>query len=37
MAIYKKNEDLILLGAYKSGSDKRVDDASEKSTRSTGF
>ncbi len=27
MAIYKKNEDLILLGAYKSGSDKRVDDA----------
>jgi flagellar protein export ATPase FliI len=27
LATYKKNEDLILLGAYKSGADKRVDDA----------
>jgi type III secretion system H+-transporting two-sector ATPase len=27
LATYAKNEDLILLGAYKIGSDKRVDDA----------
>ncbi len=27
LATYKKNEDLILLGAYKSGADKRVDGA----------
>jgi len=27
LATYKKNEDLILLGAYKSGADKRVDAA----------
>jgi flagellar protein export ATPase FliI len=27
LATYKKNEDLILLGAYKSGADKRVDNA----------
>jgi ATP synthase in type III secretion protein N len=27
LATYKKNEDLILLGAYKSGADKRVDTA----------
>jgi type III secretion system H+-transporting two-sector ATPase len=27
MATYKKNEDLILLGAYKAGADKRVDNA----------
>ncbi|HEX4486905.1 MAG TPA: type III secretion system ATPase SctN [Terriglobales bacterium] len=27
MATYAKNEDLILLGAYKGGTDKRVDDA----------
>jgi type III secretion protein N (ATPase) len=30
LATYKKNEDLILLGAYKSGADKRVDNAIEK-------
>src|SRR5262249_51015439 len=27
LATYKKNEDLILLGAYKTGNDKRVDSA----------
>ena len=27
LANYKKNEDLILLGAYNSGADKRVDSA----------
>ena len=27
LAIYKKNEDLILLGAYKNGTDQRVDQA----------
>ncbi len=27
LATYKKNEDLILLGAYKAGSDQRVDNA----------
>jgi flagellar biosynthesis/type III secretory pathway ATPase len=27
LATYAKNEDLILLGAYKSGTDQRVDDA----------
>jgi FliI/YscN family ATPase len=37
MAIYKKNEDLILLGAYKSGSDKRVDDALGKIDEINGF
>jgi flagellar biosynthesis/type III secretory pathway ATPase len=27
LATYRKNEDLILLGAYKAGADKRVDSA----------
>jgi len=27
LATYKKNEDLILLGAYKHGADQRVDSA----------
>jgi flagellar biosynthesis/type III secretory pathway ATPase len=27
LATYKKNEDLILLGAYKTGADQRVDRA----------
>jgi flagellar biosynthesis/type III secretory pathway ATPase len=30
LATYRKNEDLILLGAYKSGTDERVDRAMEK-------
>lgn len=30
LATYKKNEDLILLGAYKTGADKRVDNAISK-------
>ena len=30
LATYKKNEDLIILGAYKTGTDKRVDNAISK-------
>jgi type III secretion system H+-transporting two-sector ATPase len=30
LATYKKNEDLIILGAYKAGADKRVDNAISK-------
>ncbi|HEX3821578.1 MAG TPA: type III secretion system ATPase SctN [Candidatus Sulfotelmatobacter sp.] len=37
LATYKKNEDLILLGAYKSGADKRVDDAISKITSINSF
>jgi flagellar biosynthesis/type III secretory pathway ATPase len=37
LATYKKNEDLILLGAYKSGADKRVDSAIAKIDEINGF
>jgi len=37
LATYKKNEDLILLGAYKSGADKRVDAAIAKNDDINGF
>jgi type III secretion protein N (ATPase) len=37
LATYKKNEDLILLGAYKSGTDKRVDAAIGKITDINSF
>lgn len=37
LATYKKNEDLILLGAYKSGTDRRVDQAVSKIGDINGF
>jgi ATP synthase in type III secretion protein N len=37
LATYKKNEDLILLGAYKTGADKRVDAAIAKIEEINGF
>jgi ATP synthase in type III secretion protein N len=37
LATYKKNEDLILLGAYKAGADKRVDAAIAKIDEINGF
>src|SRR5215469_10419824 len=37
LATYKKNEDLILLGAYKSGADKRVDNAISKIDAINGY
>jgi flagellum-specific ATP synthase len=37
LATYKKNEDLILLGAYKSGTDRRVDQAISKIGDINGF
>ena len=37
LATYRKNEDLILLGAYKSGADRRVDQAISKIGDINGF
>ncbi len=37
LATYKKNEDLILLGAYKAGSDQRVDNAIGKIDEINGY
>jgi ATP synthase in type III secretion protein N len=37
LATYKKNEDLILLGAYKTGADKRVDNAIARIEEINGF
>ncbi len=37
LAVYEENQDLLSIGAYKSGSNPRLDEALHESTPSTGF